>query len=156
MTLQATNEKAQVLVCYDGSSDAERAIDAAAAFFSPGRAVVLSVAPTLTFAESMAATSSVVPGGAFEELNKADALRRAEAGAVRARCAGLEADAHATIAPTTWEGIVDVAEVDAAVIVIGSRGLSGLRERARGSVSHDVATHAQRPVLIVPPPKDAD
>jgi nucleotide-binding universal stress UspA family protein len=37
------------------------------------------------------------------------------------------------------------------VIVVGSRGLTGLRELFEGSVSHDVAEHACRPVLIVPP-----
>jgi nucleotide-binding universal stress UspA family protein len=52
-----------------------------------------------------------------------------------------------------WEGIVDVAdELDAAVIVLGSRGLKGIREQFEGSVSHEVAQHAGRPVLIVPPP----
>jgi nucleotide-binding universal stress UspA family protein len=142
----------QILICYDGSKDAERAIDTAAALFAPRHAVVLDVAPTLTFAESMALTSSVVVGSAFEDLNTADALQRAEAGAAHARGAGLQAAARATIATTTWEGIVEVAdEIDAQVIVIGSRGLSGLREFTSGSVSHDVATHARRPVLIVPP-----
>jgi nucleotide-binding universal stress UspA family protein len=38
------------------------------------------------------------------------------------------------------------------VIVIGSRGLSGAKEVFEGSVSHQVAEHARRPVLIVPPP----
>ena len=142
----------QILICYDGSDDAERVVDTAAALLGPRDAVVLTVAPAMTFAESMAATSSVVPGGAFEDLNEADARRRAEAGAALARRAGLHAEARATIASTTWEGIIDIAdELDAAAIVIGSRGLGGLREFARGSVSHDVATHARRPVLIVPP-----
>ncbi len=142
----------QILICYDGSEDAERAVDTAAALLGPRDAVVLTVAPAMTFAESMAATSSVVPGGAFEDLNTADALRRAEAGAAHARRAGLNAEARATIASTTWQGIVSVAdELDAAAIVIGSRGLAGFREFARGSVSHDVVTHARRPVLIVPP-----
>ena len=141
-----------ILICYDGSNDGERAVDAAAALLGPRPAVVLNVAPAMTFAEGVAATSSLVPGGAFEDLNKAQALRLAEAGAARARRAGLDAEARATIAPTAWQGIVEVAdELDAAIIVIGSRGLSGLRELAGGSVSHDVTTHARRPVLIVPP-----
>ena len=42
-------------------------------------------------------------------------------------------------------------ELDAAVIVIGSRSPSGAREFARGSLSHDVSTHARHPVLIVAP-----
>jgi hypothetical protein len=62
----------------------------------------------------MTATSSLVPGRAFEDLNKADALRCAAAGAARARRAGLDAEERATIAPPTWQGIVDVAdELDA-------------------------------------------
>ena len=142
----------QILICYDGSDGAERAVDAAAALLAPRHAVVLTVAPTMTFAEGVAATSSVVPGGAFEDLNRADALERAEVGAERARHAGLEAEARATISSSTWQGIVDVAdEIDVAAIVIGSRGNRGLREFASGSVSHDVATHAGRPVVIVPP-----
>lgn len=142
----------QILICYDGSEDSERAVDTAASLLGPREAVVLTVAPVMTFAEGVAATSSVVPGNAFEDLNRADALRRAETGALHARRAGFDAEARATIASATWQGIVDVAdELDAAAIVIGSRGLGGLREFTRGSVSHDVATHARRPVLIVPP-----
>ena len=141
----------QILICYDGSNEAERAIDAAAALVGSRHAVVLTVAPAMTFAEGVAATSSVVPGNAFDDLNRADALRRAETGAVHARLAGFDAEPRATIASATWQGIVDVAdELDATAIVIGSRGVGGLREFARGSVSHDVATHARRPVLIVP------
>ena len=106
----------------------------------------------MTFAEGIVASASPVPGSALEDLNWSEALRLAEAGAARARHAGLDAEAHATIGPTAWQGIVDVAdEVDAAVIVVGTRGLGGLHEVARGSVSHDLTTHARRPVLIVPP-----
>lgn len=142
----------QILICYDGSHGAERAVDTAAALLATRHAVVLTVAPAMTFAEGIAATSSLVPGGAFEDVNRADALQRAEVGAARARRAGLDAEARATIASTTWQGIVDLAdELDVAAIVIGSRGVRGFREFARGSVSHDVATHTRRPVLIVPP-----
>ena len=82
-----------------------------------------------------------------------DALGRARAGAELARQAGFEAEARGDLAEPTWEGIVVAAdEIDAAVIVIGSRGLSGAKELFEGSVSHEVAAHARRPVLIVPPP----
>jgi nucleotide-binding universal stress UspA family protein len=51
--------------------------------------------------------------------------------------------------------VVDVAnEIDAAVIVVGSRGLRGMKERLEGSVSHQIAEHAARPVLIVPSSRD--
>jgi nucleotide-binding universal stress UspA family protein len=144
----------QILIGYDGSNEAAHAIDTAAALLAPRHALVLTVAPAMTFAEGVAATSSLVPGGAFEDLNRADALRLAEAGAAHARRAGFDAEARATTAPTTWKGIIDVAdELDAAAIVLGSRGRSGFREFALGSVSHDVATHARRPLVIVPPVK---
>jgi nucleotide-binding universal stress UspA family protein len=143
----------QILIFYDGSNEAKQAVDVAAALFSPRHAIVLNVAPGgVTFAEGMAATSSLVPGSAFEELNKADALLRAEAGAARARRAGLDAEPRATVASATWQGIVDVADqLDAEIIVIGSHGRDGLNGSARRSVSSDVATHARQPVLIVPP-----
>jgi len=141
-----------ILICYDGSESARRAIDAAASLFPGRRAVVLDVAPLLTAGESLAAVSSVVPGTAFEDLNTDDALRVARDGAEHARAARLEAEPRAETASPTWEGIVTVAdEIDAAVIVVGSRGLSGVREAFEGSLSHEVAEHASRPVLVVPP-----
>lgn len=148
-------DKQPILICYDGSADAERAIDAAAALFGSRHTFVLTVAPTITFAEAAAATSAIVPAQSFEHLNRAEALEQARAGVSYALRAGLEAHPRVEMSPTTWRAIVDVAEeLDAAAIVIGSRGLSGLREFARGSVSHDVATHAHRPVLIVPPKEE--
>jgi nucleotide-binding universal stress UspA family protein len=145
-------DDAPILICYDGSADSDRAIEAAAVLLGSRRAVVLAVGPTLTAAESFAAVSAVVPGNAFEDLNMDSALEKARAGAGRAREAGFKSEPRAELAEPVWEGIVDVAdEIDAAVIVLGSRGLKGIHEQFEGSVSHEVAEHAGRPVLIVPP-----
>jgi nucleotide-binding universal stress UspA family protein len=146
--------EAPILICYDGSDDAQRAIDVAADLLGPRHAVVLDVGPPLTAAESLAVMAPVTPTAAFEELNEDDARQRAHAGAELARRAGFVAEARAGLAAPTWEGIVDTAnEIDAAVIVLGSRGLKGAREAFEGSVSHEVAEQAGRPVLIVPPPR---
>jgi nucleotide-binding universal stress UspA family protein len=145
-------DDAPILICYDDSDGARHAIGAAAGLFADRRAVVLDVAPFLTVAESYASLGAVTPD--FEELNQADALSRAQAGAALARTAGLAAEARTDLGAPTWQGVVDVADdIGAAVIVIGSRGLTGVREAVEGSVSHDVAEHAGRPVLIVPPPR---
>jgi nucleotide-binding universal stress UspA family protein len=146
---------APVLICYDGSAEAERAIDAASELLGHRRAVVLDVGPLVTPTESLAVMGPV-PAAAFEEVNEDDAEQRARAGVEKARRAGFDAEARAEVAAPTWQEIVDVAdEIDAAVIVLGSRGLHGARETFEGSVSHDVAAHAGRPVLIVPPPRGA-
>ena len=146
-------DDAPILICYDGSADSDRAIEAAARLLGPRRAVVVDIGPTLTAAESVAALSSVVPGTAFDDLNTDSALEKARAGAARAREAGFEAEPRAELEAPYWQGIVDVADdIDATVIVIGSRGLKGIHEQLEGSVSHAVAEHAGRPVLIVPPP----
>jgi nucleotide-binding universal stress UspA family protein len=144
-----TNEP--IVICYDGSRGAGRAIQAAAALLGPRRSVVVDVAPPMTPAESLATISPIVPGAAFEQLNTADAGRVAAEGAQLARASGFVAEPRTTLDAPTWEGVVDVAnEVGAAAIVIGSRALDGFHEFFEGSLSHEVAEHAGRPVLIVP------
>jgi nucleotide-binding universal stress UspA family protein len=150
-----TMKNGAILICYDGSEGARRSIRAAADALGPRHAVVLDVAPVLTAAESYAVMASAIAGAEFEELNATEGLARATEGAVLARAAGFTAEPHSEVAAPTWEGILDVADdIDAAVIVIGSHGLTGVRERFEGSVSHQVAEHSGRPVLIVPPPRE--
>jgi nucleotide-binding universal stress UspA family protein len=133
-----------LLIGYDGSAEAGDAIDVAAALLKPTDAVVLNVAPRLTVGESLVTVGVPVSGdAAFEGVNRADAARRADAGARLARAAGLRAEARVCVAAPRWEGIVETArDIDAAVIVLGSR--------RRRNLSHDVAQHSERPLLTVP------
>ena len=152
-TTETATRRKPILIFYEDSPDAVRAIEAAAALLGARRAIVV-VLPRITSAESMAATSSLVPGTAFEELNVAEARRIAGRGAEIARSAGFEAEPRGELAGSTWEGIVDVAdELDAAVIVIGSRGLTRRKKIFDASLSQQVAEHAGQPVLIVTPPR---
>ncbi|HEU5212387.1 MAG TPA: universal stress protein [Gaiellaceae bacterium] len=142
---------APILICFDGSADAVRAIETSAELLGPHRAVVLDIGPPFSPEESLATLAPVVPS--FEELNASQAGQVAARGAEIARASGFDAEARAAVAAPTWQGIVDVAhELDVPLIVIGSRGLSGLKEMIDGSLSHQVAEHAGRPVLITPPP----
>jgi nucleotide-binding universal stress UspA family protein len=143
-----------VLICYDDSPAAARGIEAAAALLGPRSAVVVDVLPWMTPAEGLAAASSLVPGTEFEAVNQIEARRIAERGAEVARSAGFEAEPRGELAGSAWEGIVEVAdELDVAVIVIGSRGLTGLKKIVDGSLSQQLAERAGRPLLIVPPPR---
>ena len=142
-----------ILICFDGSEGARRAIVVAASLLRQRNALVLDVGPMEMVAGDYVALDP--DAMRVDHLIAEDALARATAGAELAREAGFRADARSDVDSPTWSGIVDVAdEVDAALIVIGSRGLSGLKEILDGSLSHQVAEHAGRPVLIVPPSHD--
>jgi nucleotide-binding universal stress UspA family protein len=77
----------------------------------------------------------------------------AEEGAERLRSLGMEASPVAvSSAWNTWTTILDVAEEhDAALVAVGSRGLSGVKSALLGSVSNAVLHHCSRPVLVVHP-----
>ena len=48
------------------------------------------------------------------------------------------------------EGIIQVADSEQAeLVIIGSRGLTGLKEMVLGSVSHGLLHHAHTPILII-------
>jgi nucleotide-binding universal stress UspA family protein len=141
-----------ILLCYDGSVGSRRAIAAAAELF-PGRAaLVLHVWRPLA---GIAAAYAIVPAAAYDPAEQRRlALQLAEEGAGAAEAAGLKPVAQIVEAEmdAVWHAILATADRDdAATIVLGARGLSPLRAAALGSVSHAVAQHAHRPVLIVPP-----
>jgi nucleotide-binding universal stress UspA family protein len=141
----------EILICYDGSKEARRAIEAAGEVLSGRRAIVLNVGPTLTPAESLALMTPAAMD--FDHVNAAAAREVAEQGAALARRAGFEAEARGGVAAPVWKAIVTYAEiVDAPLIVLGTRGLNGVGELVKHSVSHKVAEHAGRPVLVVPSP----
>jgi nucleotide-binding universal stress UspA family protein len=140
-----------ILFCYDGSPQARYAIEAARDLLSPRLAVVLNVGSLEAVSEVYAAGGS---GAARYEREAYDAMiALAEEGAQLARVGGFPAEARAEFDTDVWRSIVDVAhQLEATVVVLGPRGLHGLRELVEGDVSHQVAIHAHRPVLVVPTP----
>jgi nucleotide-binding universal stress UspA family protein len=74
------------------------------------------------------------------------------ASTVRTEMKRFAATARSDFAGQTWEGVREVTdEIEASVIVVGSHGVTGMRELVEGSVSHEIAQHSPRPVLVVPP-----
>ncbi len=141
-----------ILFCYDGSDEAKQSMESAADLLATRDAVVVEVGSFLTGAESVAALSPDLEVPAFEQLNRAAALERAEDGVAYARRFGFDARAREMLADPAWQGILEVADdVDASVIVVGSRGLKGVKELIEHSMSRALAAHASRPVLVIPP-----
>src|SRR5690242_540950 len=148
-----------ILICYDGSDDSMAAIDAAGQLVGGQRATVLTV--WQPFAEVLASTPlgwGIAPGVLdIEEADTASrtaAQRLATEGAELARQAGFNAEPReSTQLETVAHAILDEAElVGASAIVMGSRGLTGLKSLLLGSVSHAVLQRADRTVIVVPSP----
>jgi nucleotide-binding universal stress UspA family protein len=151
-----------ILIAYDGSEDARCAIDQAGALMSGEPATVLTVWER--FVDTMTRTGAglgLIPGIVeFDDIDKASARSaraRAVEGAQRATLAGLTAqpDTRAqdrTIAATI---LAEADAVGASTIVIGTRGLTGVKSLLLGSVSHALLQYADRPVIVVPSPEIA-
>ena len=156
------NATAPVLIAYDGSDAAHRAIHKTAELLGSRRALVLTVWKPGLSADEVTATRGgtriIAPTAAelegAEEVHdavQARAERIAEEGAELAKSLGLKAEALAVAdRGTVAETIIELArERDVAAIIVGSRGLSGLRARLEGSVSMAVLKRSPFPVLIV-------
>jgi nucleotide-binding universal stress UspA family protein len=131
-----------ILVATDGSACGQRAEDegVSLAVSTGARLVFLHVQPEVDPARSH-------PGALSEETDESHALLdRAIAKAVEA---GVEAEAEIVEGAAARE-IVGAARLRGAdVIVVGSRGLGKLTGMFLGSVSRDVLSETDRPVLIV-------
>ncbi|NUW44597.1 universal stress protein [Nonomuraea rhodomycinica] len=143
-----------ILIAYDGSADSRAAIEFAAKHLAAEPVVVVTVwEPLLVqLRRYPLADVAAIKDGADEWRELAEA--HAKEGAELARASGIAEVTYRAVADreSIWKTIVDVAdELDASLIVTGSRGLSETRSVLLGSVSNHVLHHARRPTLIVPP-----
>ena len=151
---------APVLIAYDGSEASRAAVRHAAELFAgrpavlvtvwePGLASVLGAIPDPSGVATPVADPAALE--AVEHFERERASTVAADGAERARLAGLAAEPQAVpdevdVANT----LIDIArERGAAVVVVGSHGISGLRSRLLGSVARKLLEHCDRPVLVV-------
>lgn len=153
----AAGAGAPVLLGYDGSDGAKRACATAARLFPSRAAVALHVW------EPLSAVASVppVPGlqgvlreglAEMDRIGLEQSANLAAEGARQAGEAGLRAEPLSEQREgRAWRAILDIArERDAAVVVVGRRGVSSAERALMGSISNAVVHHADRPVLVVP------
>ena len=146
----------QVVVGYDGSSDAERAVSAAIELVTPeGKVHVVTAFHPERSAEIMRHLDQVPEEFRFVIDPEADEVLRQEPAIRRLRDAGVECVGH-IVPDHPSTAIIDVAESEGVdLVIVGSRGLGGMRRFLRGSVSARVATHAPMSVFIVHDPDAA-
>jgi nucleotide-binding universal stress UspA family protein len=149
-----------ILLCYDGSDDARQAIDLAAATMPGAEATVLTIWET--FVDAMARANAMGAGwglamdyeddGKIDRTSEQAARDSAREGADRARQGGLHAEPRiATRRGGIAETILrEAAELDADLIVVGTRGRGDVKSFLLGSVSHHLVQHADRAVTVVP------
>ena len=145
-----------VLFCYDGSAGSRGAMRAAAGLIAPSlEAVVLTVWEPIAL--RLALGGAFVPGsfpseGDIDSEEEALAKAASEEGAARAAEHGFKATAM-TVPATEGvsHAVMAVADdISARLIVCGQRGRGPVRTALLGSVSHALAAHTRRPVLVAP------
>jgi nucleotide-binding universal stress UspA family protein len=155
-----TAADAPILIAYDGSNAARRAVREAAKLFGSRQVLVVTVwEPSLAYESEIPMDGLEVPAvpidieGAreLEEELRQRAIGTAQAGAELAQSVGLQAKGLAVADEVhVGEAIVDAARKRrVAAIVVGSRGLKGLRARLEGSTSKAVLKDAPCPVVVV-------
>jgi nucleotide-binding universal stress UspA family protein len=151
-----------ILIAYDGTKDANHAIAVAGALLPGGRAHIVHVWEPLSVLEERYAVRGAATLPAVEldkEIGREEAGARgvADAGVELARAAGFDADGEAVRGEgfPAWTLEREVDRLRPELVVIGSRGLSGLKAFIEGSVSRHMSAHAHAPVLIVPSAPDA-
>ncbi len=148
-----------VLIAYDGTPNARRAVEYAGAYLSVRRAFVLTVWSPMRTGQDLVSVDldgppdPVPDDGDDIDIAFADAQRTNLEGTELARSAGLSAEPLCfPVSGTVWRTIITAADgINAGLIVTGTRGNSGLRSLMQSSVADRVLRHGRRPVLIVPP-----
>ncbi len=132
----------KILVAYDGSEQATRALEWAVQMVQNSTVTVISVAPTLEASPRMADAvdpSSDIPEHRRQLDEAVDILDQASVRSETILTAGNPAE---EIINAAADGGFDV-------IVVGIRGRSAVRRFLIGSVADRVVRHASIPVLVV-------
>ena len=139
-----------VVVGYDGSSNADRAVEAAADQVGPdGKVHVVTAFHPEKTARLVEHLRQLPEEFRFVYDQDAAEKGRQQPALLRLQGRGVDCEAH-VVPDDPATAIMDVAQREGAdLVVVGSRGLGEVQRFIRGSVSARVAEHAPMSVLIV-------
>ena len=140
----------RILLATDGSEEAElaalRAVELADATDSELHVVHVGVVPI--FLQSYPGTLGYY--GKLHEQIEEESRELLRKQSLRVKAAGgTVAGAHLRMGEVALEIVALAEELGAGLIVMGCRGLGGVRRALMGSVSDSVVRHAHCPVLVV-------
>ena len=135
----------KILIATDGSGSALAAIDAGLELAAEDNSEVVFVHVTSTLDFPSAATGSEAPERVLQMDTDAVLVEALE----QARKRGVPAKAELLIGHAPKQIIRLARDIEADVIVVGSRGLGRVQTAILGSTSREVLRKAGRPVMIV-------
>ena len=135
----------KILIATDGSGAAHAAIDAGLELAAEGDSEVVFVHVTSVLEFPSAASGSEAPERLLQMNTDAVLVEALE----QARKCGVPASAELLIGRAPKQIIRLARDIEADLIVVGSRGLGRIESAILGSTSREVATKADRPVMIV-------
>jgi nucleotide-binding universal stress UspA family protein len=143
------NNRGDIVVGYDGSKGAKRAVEFAAAEAAAHHARLRIVTVWNSAAPAVGTMSGLAAPIVAEDRAHVAAQRLDEAAAL-----ALEIAPDLDVVQVALEGNPAVELVKATdnsrMLVVGCRGHGGVHELLLGSVSHKCTLHARCPVLVVP------
>ena len=153
-----------MLIAYDGTERAGRALEHAAQLLRPTTVEILTAWEPVARQTARAVSrtgmhqSTVSPDGVEEDPAYEEALKICRQGIELAESLGLAGRAHLVESATTISSaIIDAAhELDVDVIVTGTRALTGFRAWWTNSTADQIVRNAGLPVFIVPQENDED
>ena len=141
--------ESKIVVGVDGSANSLAALHVAVEEAAlRGASLRIVMAWQLTWSEIAIESPAVVKQIV---LHNEQILERALAAIDHGRAAGVKVTTELVNGHPATELLA--AASDASMLVVGSRGMSGLAGALLGSVTHAVVHHAPCPVLVVPPPR---
>ena len=144
-----------IVICYDGSASAKRSLAVAERVLGHEPAVLLHVwSPP----DRMAADAFAIRDDDTPTYDQLEASARERAHEVLGEGKSLAEELGFAVTPrderspsSVSDTILEIAdELDADLIVAGTRGTTAVADQLLGSVSNTLVHHARRPVLVVP------
>ena len=124
----------KVLICTDGSTLSEKAVEAAIGVAKPLNAELVGIT-VIAEASLKGAPETVKRLKQIEEMTKE---------------AGLDCTIKAVVAPAPWIGITETAkEEEVDFVVMASRGMGSIGSLLLGSENQKTLSSIDRPVLVV-------
>lgn len=153
-----------MLIAYDGTKRANRALEYAAQLLRPSTVEILTAWEPVARQTARAVSrtgmhqSTISPDSVEDDHAYEEALKICRQGTQLAENLGLVGRAHLVESATTISSaIVDAAhELDVDVIVTGTRALTGFRAWWTNSTAEHIVRTAGLPVFIVPQENDED